>query len=78
MFSLNAKSNEDCKALPSLVGTFSTGTISTSNNPANTNTTTPKSKRATSFIRKKPPLERGLSASSALRVNKNPFVCKWR
>ncbi|KAH8283438.1 hypothetical protein KR018_001668, partial [Drosophila ironensis] len=31
-------------------------------------------KRATSFIRKKPPLERGLSAQSALRVNKNAFV----
>lgn len=35
-----------------------------------------KSKRATSFVRKKPPLERGLSAQSALRVNRNPFVCK--
>ncbi|XP_032306804.1 sodium channel protein 60E isoform X3 [Drosophila ananassae] len=31
-------------------------------------------KRASSFIRKKPPLERGLSAQSALRVNKNAFV----
>lgn len=36
--------------------------------------TTPKSKRATSFIRKKPPLERGLSAQSALRINKNALV----
>lgn len=36
---------------------------------------TPTRKRATSFIRKKPPLERGLSAQSALRVNKNAFVC---
>lgn len=35
---------------------------------------TPKSKRATSFVRKKPPLERGLSAQSALRINKNPTV----
>lgn len=35
---------------------------------------TPKSKRATSFIRKKPPLERGLSAQSALRINKNALV----
>ncbi|XP_036331768.1 sodium channel protein 60E [Rhagoletis pomonella] len=35
---------------------------------------TPTRKRATSFIRKKPPLERGLSAQSALRVNKNAFV----
>lgn len=35
---------------------------------------TPKSKRATSFIRKKPPLERGLSAQSALRINKNAVV----
>lgn len=38
-------------------------------------TATPTRKRATSFIRKKPPLERGLSAQSALRVNKNAFVC---
>ena len=37
---------------------------------------TPKSKRATSFIRKKPPLERGLSAQSALRINKNALVGK--
>ncbi|XP_055685880.1 sodium channel protein 60E isoform X1 [Lutzomyia longipalpis] len=35
---------------------------------------TPKAKRATSFIKKKPPLERGLSAQSALRVNRNAFV----
>ncbi|KAH8410967.1 hypothetical protein KR222_004113 [Zaprionus bogoriensis] len=35
---------------------------------------TPTRKRASSFIRKKPPLERGLSAQSALRVNKNAFV----
>ncbi|XP_044778464.1 sodium channel protein 60E isoform X12 [Drosophila simulans] len=34
----------------------------------------PSRKRASSFIRKKPPLERGLSAQSALRVNKNAFV----
>lgn len=44
--------------------------------PALTPTATPKSKRATSFVRKKPPLERGLSAQSALRVNRNAFVCK--
>lgn len=37
---------------------------------------TPKSKRATSFVRKKPPLERGLSAQSALRINKNAAVGK--
>ncbi|KAM8711365.1 hypothetical protein ACLKA7_000494 [Drosophila subpalustris] len=38
-------------------------------------TTTPTTrKRASSFIRKKPPLERGLSAQSALRVNKNAYV----
>lgn len=37
---------------------------------------TPKSKRATSFVRKKPPLERGLSAQSALRINKNATVGK--
>lgn len=30
-----------------------------------------KSKRATSFVRKKPPLERGLSDNSKLRLNKN-------
>lgn len=36
---------------------------------------TPTRKRASSFIRKKPPLERGLSAQSALRVNKNAYVC---
>ncbi|XP_023033552.1 sodium channel protein 60E [Drosophila willistoni] len=35
---------------------------------------TPNRKRASSFIRKKPPLERGLSAQSALRLNKNAFV----
>ncbi|XP_017866410.1 PREDICTED: sodium channel protein 60E isoform X4 [Drosophila arizonae] len=35
---------------------------------------TPTRKRASSFIRKKPPLERGLSAQSALRVNKNAYV----
>lgn len=38
---------------------------------------TPKSKRATSFIRKKPPLERGLSAQSALRINKNALVGRF-
>lgn len=37
---------------------------------------TPKPKRATSFVRKKPPLERGLSAQSALRINKNALVGK--
>lgn len=36
----------------------------------------PKTKRATSFVRKKPPLERGLSAQSALRINKNALVGK--
>lgn len=38
--------------------------------------TPPKQKRATSFVRKKPPLERGLSAQSALRINKNAVVGK--
>lgn len=33
-----------------------------------------KSKRATSFVKKKPPLERGFSAQSALRFNRNPVV----
>ncbi|XP_031618644.1 sodium channel protein 60E isoform X2 [Contarinia nasturtii] len=33
-----------------------------------------KTKRATSFVRKKPPFERGLSAQSALRINKNAHV----
>lgn len=37
----------------------------------------PKTKRATSFVRKKPPFERGLSAQSALRINKNAHVGKW-
>lgn len=36
-----------------------------------------KPKRATSFVRKKPPFERGLSAQSALRINKNANVGKW-
>ncbi|XP_035910397.1 sodium channel protein 60E isoform X5 [Anopheles stephensi] len=36
--------------------------------------TTPKSKRATSFVKKKPPLERGFSAQSALRLNRNAVV----
>lgn len=35
---------------------------------------TNKSKRATSFVKKKPPLERGFSAQSALRLNRNPVV----
>lgn len=35
-----------------------------------------KSKRATSFVKKKPPLERGFSAQSALRFNRNPVVGK--
>ncbi|XP_052873705.1 sodium channel protein 60E-like [Anopheles cruzii] len=35
---------------------------------------TPKSKRATSFVKKKPPLERGFSAQSALRLNRNAVV----
>lgn len=40
-------------------------------------TTAPtKTKRATSFVRKKPPFERGLSAQSALRINKNAHVGK--
>lgn len=48
---------------------------------ATTTTTTPtpstsKTKRATSFVRKKPPFERGLSAQSALRINKNAHVGK--
>lgn len=38
--------------------------------------TTIKTKRATSFVRKKPPFERGLSAQSALRINKNAHVGK--
>uniref|UniRef100_A0A336LX33 Multifunctional fusion protein n=1 Tax=Culicoides sonorensis TaxID=179676 RepID=A0A336LX33_CULSO len=33
-----------------------------------------KSKRATSFVKKKPPLERGFSAQSALRLNRNPVL----
>lgn len=39
-------------------------------------TAAPKTKRATSFVRKKPPFERGLSAQSALRINKNAHVGK--
>jgi hypothetical protein len=39
-----------------------------------TNTPVTKSKRATSFVRKKPPLERGLSAQSALRFNRNILI----
>lgn len=35
-----------------------------------------KTKRATSFVRKKPPFERGLSAQSALRINRNANVGK--
>lgn len=33
-----------------------------------------KTKRATSFIRKKPKLERGLSDQSVLKLNKNPTL----
>lgn len=32
------------------------------------------SKRATSFVKKKPPLERGFSAASALKLNRNPLI----
>lgn len=39
-------------------------------------TAAPKTKRATSFVRKKPPFERGLSAQSALRINRNAHVGK--
>lgn len=41
--------------------------------------TTPvmKHKRATSFVKKKPPLERGFSAQSALRLNRNAAVRKF-
>ena len=38
---------------------------------------TPKSKRATSFVKKKPPLERGFSAQSALRLNRNAVVREY-
>lgn len=41
-----------------------------------TSPATAKTKRATSFVRKKPPFERGLSAQSALRINKNAQVGK--
>lgn len=44
--------------------------------PASTSTPTMKQKRATSFVKKKPPLERGFSAQSALRLNRNPAVRK--
>lgn len=36
-----------------------------------------KSKRATSFIRKKPKLERGLSDQSVLKLNKNPTLGEY-
>lgn len=39
--------------------------------------TAPKTKRATSFVRKKPPFERGMSAQSALRINKNVLAGKF-
>ncbi|XP_055627097.1 sodium channel protein 60E isoform X2 [Toxorhynchites rutilus septentrionalis] len=42
--------------------------------PAASSTPTMKPKRATSFVKKKPPLERGFSAQSALRLNRNPAV----
>jgi hypothetical protein len=35
-----------------------------------------KSKRATSFIKKKPKLERGMSDQSVLKLNKNPTLGK--
>lgn len=57
------------------ITSLNTAAVDTKAKPTKpTPTVTPKSKRATSFVRKKPPLERGLSAQSALRVNKNPFV----
>ncbi|XP_055533096.1 sodium channel protein 60E isoform X2 [Wyeomyia smithii] len=42
--------------------------------PVAPTTPTPKHKRATSFVKKKPPLERGFSAQSALRLNRNASV----
>ncbi|XP_053686952.1 sodium channel protein 60E-like [Sabethes cyaneus] len=42
--------------------------------PVAPTTPTPKHKRATSFVKKKPPLERGFSAQSALRLNRNPTL----
>lgn len=74
---------DDCLTSPSVVrkgvspsGTLqSMSTASVDDKPVVVHAT-PKSKRATSFIRKKPPLERGLSAQSALRINKNAVVCK--
>jgi hypothetical protein len=36
------------------------------------------SKRATSFIKKKPRLERGLSDHSVLRLNRNANLGEWR
>ncbi|XP_037923835.1 sodium channel protein 60E isoform X3 [Hermetia illucens] len=70
---------DDCLASPSVQRKVNVGTTPTTSETktlASTNSTAPpvNRKRATSFIRKKPPLERGLSAQSALRVNKNAFV----
>ncbi|XP_037037155.1 sodium channel protein 60E isoform X3 [Bradysia coprophila] len=72
---------DDCLTSPSVVrkavtpsGTLqSLSTASVDDKPVVVHAT-PKSKRATSFIRKKPPLERGLSAQSALRINRNASV----
>lgn len=74
LLSLTANPQEDNKSqsIPFALVAATSPSTSTCATPT-------KSKRATSFIRKKkPPLERGLSAQSALRVNKNAFVCKCR
>lgn len=77
---------DECVASPSVIRKAITpsGTLQSLNNlslndddkPVVVQATPKPSKRATSFIRKKPPLERGLSAQSALRINKNALVGK--
>lgn len=48
----------------------------TPTSPPQSSTSQTKSKRATSFIRKKPKLERGMSDQSVLKLNKNPTLGK--
>lgn len=64
-------------AKPTTPATTPTTTTSSTTTTA-VQTITPKTKRATSFVRKKPPLERGFSAQSALRLNRNACLSEQK
>ncbi|KAH8254520.1 hypothetical protein KR032_010630 [Drosophila birchii] len=72
--STSASASTSGTATASASGAAATSDSGSAPSPAPAVAAAPSRKRASSFIRKKPPLERGLSAQSALRVNKNAFV----